>query len=251
MLKWLCTMVLLGLPLLGAFQSASAAEPLSAERRQQLERVIRDYLLKHPELIAEALQKLDAKRQAQEKSESQALISSLHSEIFDSRYDYVANPDGRVPLVEFFDYQCGYCKRMQPSIEKVRADEADVRIIYKEFPILGPASVFAARAAIAARRQGDKYLAFHNAMMALKGGLDEDRVLATAGEAGLDVARLKLDMEDPIVEQTIEFNHGLAQQMNIRGTPTLIVGQTMLPGALPHEQLVKVLQETRENCTVC
>lgn len=252
MLKWFCAIALIGLPLVGLSQSAMTAEALSRSQRQQFEQVIRDYLLEHPELIAEALERLEAKRQAETEDRNRQLIAALQPELFRSPYDHVANPDGRIPVVEFFDYQCGYCKRVRPAIERLRTEQADVRLIYKEFPILGPASVFAAKAAIASRRQGgDKYVALHNALLALKGGLDQETVFMAAREVGLDVERLKQDMEAPEVEQAIEFNRGLAQQMNVRGTPTIIVGQTLLPGAVPYERLAQAVQEARENCAVC
>jgi protein-disulfide isomerase len=250
MLQRLRIAALLGFLSCGLAAAAVAAEPFSAEQRRGIERVIRDYLLANPELLVEAMQELENRRKAEAEAKTQRLVGELHPEIYRSRYDYVVNPSGRIPLVEFFDYQCGYCKRVFPALQQVREQERDVRVIYKEFPILGPVSVFAARAAIAARRQ-DKYLALHEAMMTLPGQLSEEAVLMAARQVGLDVERLQRDMKRPDVQEAIDFNLNLAQRLEIRGTPTMFVGQTLVPGAVPLDRLVGLIADARGNCSVC
>ncbi len=153
-------------------------------------------------------------------------------------------------MVEFFDYNCGYCKKVYPSILALQKREKDVRLIFKELPILGPSSVYAAKAAFAAKRQG-QYLPFHNALMSRRGGLNHAAVIETARRLGLDIERLKADMEDPEIAAVIERNRKLAGTMEIRGTPTMIIGDTLVPGAIDSEQMSALVANARESCRVC
>lgn len=239
-------LIVLGLSL----AQARAAETLSPEQRSEVESIIEEYLLAHPDLILRVMQKLDAQQKQQQEAESRQRLVDNRAEIFQSKYDHVENPKGRIPLVEFFDYQCPYCKRVFADLMRVRREVRDVRVIYKEFPILGAASVYAARAAIASKRQ-DKYMAFHDALMGHRGSLDERIVMSLAKEVGLDVDRLKADMEQPEVEAEIEANHALAARLNIRGTPSMFIGDNFVPGAIVYRQMQKMFAELRENCAVC
>ena len=156
----------------------------------------------------------------------------------------LGNPDGDVTLVEFFDYQCGYCKRMTgPLFETARTD-GRVRLVMKEFPILGPVSEIAARAALASRRQG-RYEDMHIALMNLRGRLTEQSVLQTARELGLDLDRLEADMADPEVARVYEKVRALANRLDIGGTPTLIIGGEVIQGAVDAGQLQALLGEAR------
>jgi protein-disulfide isomerase len=150
-----------------------------------------------------------------------------------------------VTLVEFFDYRCPYCKQVSPSLQALLKEDPKLRVVYKEFPVLGRESVFAARAALAARKQG-KYELFHNALMALKGQLGDDIVLKTAGAVGIDVEKLKADMGAPEIEAQIRRNHELAQALDIRGTPAFIVGTTLIPGAVDVATLRQKIAEARK-----
>ena len=142
-----------GFLLLGPALAPAHAAALDSEQKAEVEKIIAEYLLANPELILKVMDELERRRKASEKTVAKQRMQDNKAKIFQSSYDHVGNPGGRIPVVEFFDYQCGYCKRAFPAIKKLRSDQKDVRIIYKEFPILGPASVFAARAAIAARRK--------------------------------------------------------------------------------------------------
>jgi len=241
---------LAGLVAFGLYLPQAGAAALSPEQRGEVETIIKEYLLANPELIFEVLEKLEARRKEQEASESQQRLVENKAEIFQSKYDFVENPEGHIPLVEFFDYQCGYCKRVLPALQQVRRDHPDVRLIFKEFPILGPASVFAARAAIASKRQ-DRYMAFHDALMGHRGSLDETVVLSVAKDIGLDIEQLRQDMERPEVEEEIDFNRALAARMNIRGTPSMYFGEKFIPGAIAYRQMQQMLDELRANCAVC
>ena len=147
------------------------------------------------------------------------MLSDRHQEIFDDPATPVGgNPQGDVTIVEFFDYRCPYCKQVQPSLETLLDQDPKLRFVYKEMPVLGPSSVVAAHAALAARLQG-KYDAFHNAMMAAKGQITDEVVYHVAGSVGLDVERLKRDMASPEVDQAVKANLALAEALDIRGTP--------------------------------
>ncbi|MCH7692079.1 MAG: DsbA family protein [Proteobacteria bacterium] len=158
------------------------------------------------------------------------------------------NPDGDVTLVEFFDYQCPYCKTIFPSIQALLAEDRNLRYVFKEFPILGRASVFAARAALAARRQG-KYLEFHTAVMSARGKLTETRVMRLAEKVGLDVDRLRRDMADGTVDAMIRRNLDLADGLGIFSTPVFIVGDTQIPGAVEIDTLKVLIARARQRGT--
>ena len=241
-----------------ALLSASFAMPVAAEQtltpeqKLEVESIIRDYLLKNPELLVEVMEELERRRKEQAVAENKRRLEENRAEIYQSKYDFVLNPEGRIPVVEFFYYQCAYFKRALPSILQLQANagQASVRFIYKEYPILGEASVYAARAAIAARRQ-DKYVPLHNALMGFRGRLSEESVMTIAAGVGLDVDQLKADMQLPEVQQVIEATHAAAQAMNIRGTPTMIIGDTLVPGAIDYQRMVGLVEEARSGCTLC
>ena len=155
------------------------------------------------------------------------------------------NPKGDVTIVEFFDYQCGYCKRAMQTVLEVQKEDPHVRIAWKELPILGPASEFAARAAMAAKRQ-DKYLDFHVAVMGNRGPLTPDTVFQLAGKAGISVDRLKRDMEDPAIDKYLRDTLLLAQQLGITGTPGFVIGGKLVPGAIDKDQIKQLIAEARK-----
>src|SRR5262249_13399287 len=139
------------------------------------------------------------------------------------------NPDGNVTLTEFFDYNCPYCRTMAPLMEQAETADPQLRLVYKEFPILGPNSVFAAKAALAPKMQG-KYIGFHRALYQLRGPIDESKVIETAMALGLDVERMKADMQDAAIAGSLERNHQLAQSLNITGTPGFVIGDRITTG---------------------
>ena len=148
-------------------------------------------------------------------------------------------------IVEFFDYRCPYCKQVLPSLQALLKEDQKLRFLYKEMPVLGPQSVTAAHAALAAERQG-KYEAFHNAMMATKGQITDETVYKVAGSVGLDLERLKQDMSAPEIGQALKTNLALADALNIRGTPGFIVGNHIVPGAIDLDALRNMVAEARK-----
>lgn len=237
---------ILAFGLLAAGVPAAAAEPLTPDQKTAVQAIVRDYILQHPEVVLEALQAIEARRKAEEQSAAQAALVEHRRALERSDGDPVlGNPDGDVTIVEFFDYQCGYCKTMMgPLLELVHAD-GRIRLVLKEFPILGPESVVASRASLAALRQG-RYEAFHKSLMSLRGRLSEAAIWQAAGEAGLDVPRLRKDMADPAVEARINANYELAQALRIEGTPAFAIGRALVPGAAPKEHLVELVRKARE-----
>lgn len=210
-----------------------------------LERQLRTYLLANPEVIVESVNGMDARQQAAEENELTAVLTQRHDEIFNDPGSPVgANPNGDAILVEFFDYNCPYCRRATPILDKLEQDDKGLRLVFKEYPILGPGSVFAARAALASQKQG-KYLAFHKAMMTHQGRITETSSLEIASEVGLDVERLKRDMQDPAIDEAIKRNVALAQALRISGTPTFVAGREILRGLADASAMKRLIASAR------
>ncbi len=214
--------------------------------RAEIEAIVHEYLLAHPEVIIEALELYDA-RQAQYEAEMRAqAVAALGDEIFARPGSpVIGNPEGDVTLVEFFDYQCGYCKRMEPARAQLLAEDDGLRMVMKEFPILGPASVVAARAALAAEMQG-RYEDFHAALMNIQGQLSEQMIFDTAAAVGLDVERLREDMQSPEVAAELRANMDLAQALGINGTPAFVINGQVVPGAVGYDRLKAEIEAERE-----
>lgn len=228
------------------FRAGGTPAAVAEGPRDEFERRVRDYILTHPEVIVAALRGLESRRREAAESEAKAVITAHANEIFrDPESPVGGNPRGDVTMVEFFDYNCAYCRRMVPVMAEAEAADPRLRTVYKEFPILGPGSTFAARAALAAHRQG-RYLAFHQVLMAVGGSLDEDSVLAAATELGLDLDRLRADMDDPDVQAAIDRNLELARTLRINGTPGFVIGEEVVRGAVDLTALRATIARARE-----
>ncbi len=226
--------------------SAPPAQTLPPDQVKAIEQLIHDYLLRNPEVILEAVEGLERKRHDEAQQAANSTISARRDDILHVSTSPVAgNPKGDVTIVEFFDYRCPYCKQVEPSLEQLIKEDSKLRFVYKEFPILGPNSVVASHAALAARKQG-KYQALHDALMRARGSLDEATIMQIAGDAGLDVKRLKADMNDPEIERIIERNMELARALAINGTPGFIVGNQLIPGAVDLPTLKSLVAEARK-----
>jgi len=229
------------------FRSKEAAPDLaSAMPADEFDRRVRDYILDNPEIIMESVRRLEARQRTAEEGEATAVLKARSNEIFrDPDSPVGGNPQGDATLVEFFDYNCPYCRQVAPVMQKAEAADPQLRVVYKEFPILGTNSMFAAKAALAVRRQG-KYLAFHNALMEGRGAVDQNRVLETAARIGVDAERMKVDMADPAIESAINKNLELAQALRISGTPSFVVGDKILRGATDLKALQALIREARD-----
>ena len=234
--------------LLAALGDAGAAEePLTPEQKQAVEQTVRDYLLANPEVIRDALVELQRRQQIAEQTARQGAIAELHDYVATLPSDYVkGDPAAETAVVEFFDYRCPYCKTVAPRVDEVVAQDGAVRVVLIEFPILGEESVFASRAAIAARAQG-KYIAFHDAMMSHKGKLDQATVLEIAEDVQIDVEKLKADMNAPEVDALIRRHHELADKLGVTGTPAFVIGEELVPGAIDAETMKAKIKQARQS----
>jgi protein-disulfide isomerase len=233
------------------FALAGTAAPASAQQNETLtdqaktEQIIHDYLLAHPEVIIEAVNNYQKQQEkASAEKQTQALIDRREELQRTPGDPVVGSPNGDVTVVEFFDYRCPYCKAVAASFIDLYDKDGKVRLVLKEFPILGPESEFASKAALAAQRQG-KYREFHLAMMTIKGKLTNDDVRHLAAKVGIDVAKLELDMQDPAIAETINRNYALAEALGIKGTPAFIVDNELVPGAITVEEMQKRIAAAR------
>lgn len=229
--------------------AAGAAEPaaIAPQQRRAIEAVIHDYLLSHPEVLVQALNEAEKKLRLAAQERARQALATHRRQVFDDPATPVGgNPKGNATIVEFFDYNCPYCKAIEPALERLLARDHNLRFVYKEFPVLGPESVVAARAALAASRQG-KYQAFHDAMMGVKGPFDDDRIYQIAGSVGLDLARLKRDMASPQTAAALKANFALADALDVHGTPTFIIGKEIVPGAIDTARLQHLIAAARQH----
>jgi len=227
--------------------AAAAISTLSEAQKTEVENIVRELLTKkEPEIVVRAAQAVRQQVEtANEAKSAEALKNNLDKIVKDPTSPTAGNLKGDVTIVEFFDYSCGYCKMAQPTVLKLLGEDKNVKFIYKELPILGDGSVAASKAALASVAQG-KYHQLHDALMSNKGQLTDESVLAIAKSVGINTDKLKKDMTDPKIENTIKANHDLAQMLGFQGTPTFIIGDKLFPGAMPYEKLTAAVAQVRE-----
>lgn len=229
---------------IAALPVAAAAQTATTDKAA-VEKIVRDYILANPEIITEALQLLQAKKKLAEAAADRQMLAANRAQLVSDPTSPVGgNAKGDVTVVEFFDYRCGVCKRVHPIVDQLVKTDPNIRRVYKEWPILGPNSVLAARAAIASRKQG-KYLAFHKVMMEANSGFSEDAIMAMAESVGIDAARLRRDMRSPETDAVIRKNYALAERLKLNGTPSFVIGDTLLRGGRDLESLRALVAEAR------
>lgn len=223
------------------------AQALTPEQARQVEDVVRRVIKDNPRLILEAIEEMRKQEEAAQKSKAMAALKAKVKEIQNDPASPVAgNPQGDVTVVEFFDYRCPYCKAGHERLKQVVAKDGKIRLVLKEFPILGPESVFASRAALAVHRQDPKkYYAFHDALLSVKDRLNNDATMKIAADAGVDIERMKKDMAAPEISRALEANADLAEELGVNGTPAFIVGDALAPGAVDVATLEKMIAEAR------
>ncbi|HMN38841.1 MAG TPA: DsbA family protein [Hyphomicrobium sp.] len=235
-------------------EPARAAEPFNEEQKAAIGAVVKDYLLKNPELLFEIQSALEAKMEKEQAEKLKAFMAENAKTIYRSPNASVAgNPDGDITVVEFFDYNCGYCKRGMPEVQKLIANDNRVRVVFMELPILSKGSDEAAHAALAAKRQG-KYWEFHQAMLSNKGQANEASALKVAESLGMDMNKFKADMKSSDVTGELDQMKALAKKMGIAGTPHFLVGDRSIPGAPEdlHSQLESLVADFRKSgCGYC
>ena len=214
-------------------------------QEDRIKELVREYILENPEIIAEAITLLQSNQESARLERQQQNLAQLRPELINPPENTViGNPDGNVTVVEFFDYNCGYCKSMFETVLDSMQDNDDIRLVLIEFPILGPNSVIASKAALASREQ-DLYGPFHQAMMSHRGSLSEATIMTLARGVGLDVNQLQEDMKDPGLDEIIDKNRAIAQQLEINGTPAFIVGTALIPGAVSAEQFNQLVEQAQ------
>jgi len=242
------TAIALALALAAA--APAGAQDFSATQRGEIEKIIKDYLIKHPEVLQEAMAELEKKQALAETEKARSAIKNHSEAIFNSpRQVVLGNPQGDVTFVEFFDYNCGYCKRALNDMVELMGKDPKLKVVLKEFPVLGPNSVEAAQVAVAVRMQdktGKKYFEFHQKLLSGRGQVDKAKALATAKEIGLDMARIEKDLKSDEIAKTLEESMKLAEALGLNGTPSYVIGNDVVIGAVGLAALSQKIQAARQ-----
>lgn len=248
MMRTLAIALALVLAALGGYavkEFAAAGNGDPSVTQAQLDQAISQYLKAHPGEVLDALKAAQGEAERQQQADALKALEDRKAEIYNNPADPVLGAaDADVVVVEFFDYRCPYCKRVSDSLVNLAKDDPKVRIVYKDFPILGPESAVAAKVALAAHRQG-KYHEVHEALMAHKGSFEKEALLEVAANAGADAAKLSVDMEDPAIQGQLQANDALAASLGITGTPGFLFGNQLIPGAVSLDDMKKLVSEAR------
>jgi protein-disulfide isomerase len=228
---------------------SAQAQSFTPAQRGEIEGIIKDYLLKNPEILQEVMSELEKRQTLAEAEKHRAGVQENAATIFNSpRQVTLGNAQGDVTVVEFFDYNCGYCKRAMTDMTDLMKNDGKLKFVLKEFPVLGEGSTQAAQVAVAVRMQdttGKKYLEFHQKLLGGRGQADKTRALAVAKEVGLDMARLEKDMASDEVKATLEESFKLAEALGLNGTPSYVVGNDVVVGAVGLNALKQKVNSAR------
>ena len=225
--------------------AAKTASAFSDRQRTELNAMIKDYITKNPEVLIASVEAHYNKQQEVKKAQ-EGRLDKVPADLVDANTPFMGPKDAKITLVEFFDYNCGYCKQVSADVQRLLGEDKTVRFAFKELPILSQSSELAARYALAANLQGkDKYFAFHNAVMDHQGSIDEDYLTATAKSQGLNVDKLKKDAESQDVKDMLSKNLELARSLGIRGTPYFIIGKEKVPGAIGYTNMKETIARER------
>jgi protein-disulfide isomerase len=235
---------------LAAVTAAPArAQSFSDAQRGEIERIIKEYLVAHPEVLQEAMSELEKRQSAAELEKQVAGVKQNKEVLFNSAHQVtLGNPRGDVTMVEFFDYNCGYCKKAMGDMLNLLKTDPNLKVVLKEYPVLGPGSLEAAQVAVAARMQdksGKRYLDFHQRLLGGHGTADKARALAAAKEAGFDMARLEKDIGSDEVRETLKENMKVADAIGLNGTPSYIIGSDVVIGAQGYDVLKEKVDAAR------
>ena len=246
---------LMAVPLLSSNAAPASAQSFSGEQRGEIERIVKEYLLSHPELLQDVMAELEKRQTLAEAEKHRAAVKEHSATIFSSpRQVTLGTAQGDVTVVEFFDYNCGYCKRAMADMLDLLQNDAKLKFVLKEFPVLGEGSVQAAQVAAAARMQdkgGKKYLEFHQKLLGGRGTADKTRALAVAKEVGFDMARIEKDMTSDEVKAQLEESFKLAEALGLNGTPSYVVGNDVVVGAVGLNTLKEKVNSARCGKAAC
>ncbi|MDP2355266.1 MAG: DsbA family protein [Beijerinckiaceae bacterium] len=239
--------MILAVACFGAFAPASAQ--ITGQQRGEIETVIREYLIKNPEVLREALIELDRRTKSEEDSQRRQAVERLEGQIFNSKHQVVVgNPKGSISLVEFYDYNCGFCKRALNDLSALIKINPDLRVILKEFPVLSQGSIEAAQVAAAVKLQlsPDRFWGFHQKLMSSRGQIGKAQALAVAKEFNVDMTRVARDSETADVKAGIQESMQLAEALGINGTPSYVIGKDIVVGAVGLEALQSRIMNIRK-----
>lgn len=228
----------------------SLLEPLSVSAEEldeaRIKALVYEAIRENPGIVMEAVRLLEEQQQQAQAAAASEVLGTIRDRLEqDPNAPVLGNPEGDVTVVEFFDYNCPYCRRAMPQVDALIEQDENVRLVYREWPILGDGSVFAARAALAARKQG-KYEAFHEAMMGMTGRAEEASVMRIAGEVGLDTDQLRADMQAPEVDEHIQTSMELTRALGFTGTPSFVIGDELIGGLVEADVLAEHVQAVRD-----
>lgn len=227
-----------------AKDAAQARQPIATEQRETIETVVREYLLKNPAILREMMQSLQAQEEKERQARAAANLQAHKTELYaDPDTPIVGNPKGDVTIAVFFDYNCGYCKKTLPGLQTLLAKDPSLKVVYKEFPVLGAPSLLGARAALAAHKQG-KYAAFHEALVQLP-NITLEEIKTLAERLGMNAEKLAKDLEDAKTMEALERTAQLANALEINGTPAYIIGEQLFPGAIDADALAQLVAAER------
>jgi len=247
-MKSLLASLALGAAVLAGPVAAQGLTDMTDPERAAFRQEVRDYLLQNPEVLVEAIAVLESRQAQAEQVRDQAMVLANADALFNSELDWVGgNPDGDVVLVEFLDYRCSYCRRAFEDVERLIADDGNIRFVVKEFPILGEQSTLASRFALSARMVAgdDAYKDVHDGLMVMRADVNHESLLRLAEGLGLDGEAILAGIDAPEISRVIDANHALAQQLSISGTPSFVMGEQLLRGYMPYEQMAALLARTR------
>lgn len=223
-------------PLVGAAQTLSEDE---------IKTLVLDTIRENPEIVMEALQLLELQQQEAQAAAAQAFLAEQQELLqADPNAPVIGNPDGDVTIVQFFDYNCRFCQAAKPELDALLAADPNVRVVMREWPVLGEGSVFAARAALAAREQG-LYEPFHDALMTAEGSMQEQSVMRVAANVGLDIDQLRRDMDAPEIAEHLQMSSDLSRALGFTGTPSFVIGDLLAPGMIRTDQMATLVEAAR------
>ena len=225
------------------------AGQFSAEQTTEIRSIIKSYLMEHPEVLRDAITELDNREKMAENDARKKALNDLSGQLTSSPDGFViGNPQGKITLVEFFDYNCGFCKRALPDLGRLMADNKDLKVVLRDFPILSPSSVDAALVAGAAHNQfpGDKFWDFHRKLLSERNLVGKEQAMAVAKDMGADMSKISDDAASPAVRKAIQQSDSLAKSLSLNGTPTYVVGDDVLVGAVGYDEINKAIGNVRK-----
>ena len=225
--------------------AVQAADSFTPVQRSEIVRILRDALVKDPSILRDAVEALQASERGQEEASAKASLAANRDQLIDSADPVAGNPNGNVTIVEFFDVRCSYCKRLEAPMAELLKQDPNIRLVYKDLPVLGPASVLGARALLAAQKQG-RYEPMRNALMHTDIPITRDSLRAEAEQLKLDWPKMSQDMDAPDIDARIQKNMKLATALGIQGTPAMVIGNTLIPGAIDLQELKRVVADARK-----